>query len=338
MNSQLTILCFLILISVLNVSAQAPSGMRRVAAGTFWVGSTDPHANASEQPRHRVKLNAFWIDTTEVTNSDFARFVAATGYVTIAERPVNWEELKKQVAPGTPKPPDSMLAPGSLVFIVPKQGTPMNDVSLWWRWQLGASWKHPEGAASNINNRMNHPVVHIAYDDAAAYAAWANKRLPTEAEWEVAALGGKSGAIYPWGSRAPTDNDSVANIWQGIFPWKNDEHDGYLRTSPVASYQRNEYGLYDMGGNVWEWCSDQFRADAYEMLADSLGKRVAVSPQGPTTSWDPDEQISSITKHVIRGGSFLCHASYCESYRVSARRGESPDTGMSHIGFRCVRD
>jgi len=314
-------------------------GMVFVQGRTFEMGSTGAGEPRNEKPAHPVTVSSFWIDATEVTNAQFAAFVAATKYVTVAERPVDWEQIKRQVPEGTPKPADSVLQPGSLVFHMPREGTSTRDVSEWWEWTLGATWRHPEGPSSDINGRMDHPVVHVCFEDATAYARWAGKRLPTEAEWELAALAGSLDARFTWGDRVPTERDSVANIWQGTFPWRNTSRDGYVTTSPVRSYPPNALGIYDMAGNVWEWCSDLYRADAYnEVLKTLKKKKKIVDPHGPSSSWDPNEPVPTITKHVIRGGSFLCHVSYCESYRVRARRGESPDTGMSHIGFRCVEE
>ena len=330
----------LIIVLAVCVSASAQpdtKSMVYVKGRTFTMGSARADDPENEKPQHRVKVSDFWMDSTEVTNAQYELFVKATGYVTVAERPVEWEQIRLQVPPGTPKPPDSLLQPGSLVFTMPAEGTTTDDVAQWWKWVIGANWRHPEGTNSDIRNRMNHPVVHIAFEDAQAYATWAGKRLPTEAEWECAALAGAKSARFTWGNRIPSDGDSIANIWQGTFPYLNSERDGFLRTSPVRSYKPNKLGLYDMAGNVWEWCSDLFRADAYEQRLESDPKAIINNPTGPTTSWDPNDGVPSTRKHVIRGGSFLCHASYCESYRVSARRGETPDTGMSHLGFRCVR-
>jgi len=278
------------------------------------------------------------MDVTEVTNAQFRAFVEATGYKTVAERPVNWEELKKQVPPGTPKPPDDMLQPGSLVFTPPDHPVSTTDASQWLSWTPRANWRQPEGPGSSIEGRENHPVVHVAWEDAAAYATWAGKRLPTEAEWEFAARGGLSGSRFVWGNEPVSDDKPQANIWQGEFPWKNLQYDGYVRTAPVRSFPPNGYGLYEMAGNVWEWCSDQYRADEYVRRVSASTGSVLVNPTGPHDSWDPDDAVPTITKRVIRGGSFLCHRTYCSSYRPSARRGQSPDTGMSHLGFRCVQD
>ncbi len=318
--------------------AGAPEGMAWVPGGEFTMGSADPRAWATERPAHRVRVDGFCMDVAEVTNAQFAAFVEATGYVTLAQRPVDWEELKKQVPPGTPKPPEEMLAPWSLVFFVPSQPTGTEDMSRWWAWTSGADWSHPEGPGSTLEGRMNHPVTHVSFEDARAYAAWAGKRLPTEAQWEFAARGGLEGAQFVWGDAAPTEEEPRCNIWQGEFPWQNTLADGFLRTAPARSYGANGYGLYGMAGNVWEWCADNYRADEYPRRLQANGDALVVNPPGPEDCWDPNEDIENVPKKVIRGGSFLCLVSFCESYRPRARRGQAPDTGMSHLGFRCVMD
>ena len=305
-----------------------PPGMVWVPGGEFTMGSDA--GPATERPAHRVRVGGFWADETEVTNAQFRAFVDATGYVTTAEKAPDWEVMRKQFPPGTPKPPADQLVPGSLVFTPPADPVPTDNAARWWRWTPGACWKHPEGPGSDLAGRDDHPVVQVSWDDAAAYAKWAGKRLPTEAEWEFAARGGLAGKRFTWGDDPPKDDAKLANIWQGTFPNLNAKLDGWERTAPVRSFPPNGYGLYDTAGNVWEWCSDWYRADAYARA----GKGVAVDQAGPDTFLDPAEPLAP--KRVTRGGSFLCHVSYCESYRPAARRGTATDTGMSHLGFRCV--
>lgn len=328
--------CTLMLSSLVVLSAAdapAPSGMVWIPPGAFAMGSEEPNTNNSERPVHQVQVSGFWLDATEVTNRQFTAFVVATGYVTTAEKPVDWDELKKQLPAGTPKPPAEALAPGSMAFSPPT--TPVTDLAdygQWWKWLHGADWRHPEGLGSDIATRAEHPVVQVSWDDAVAYATWAGKRLPTEAEWEYAARGGLAGKRYAWGDAPLNDSDGThANIWQGTFPTTNLKVDGYGSTAPVATYPANGYGLHDMAGNVWEWCSDWYRADAYLAGANAI----SMNPFGPEKPWDPDEPDA--LKRVTRGGSFLCHVSYCESYRTAARRGTAYDSGASHIGFRCAK-
>jgi formylglycine-generating enzyme required for sulfatase activity len=301
-----------------------------IPAGEFVMGSDDPNAPATERPARKVRVDAFYLDEHEVTNAQFRAFVDATGYVTTAEQAPDWEEMRKQLPPGTPKPPADQLVPGSLVFTPPAAAVPLTNAAAWWRWVPGACWEHPEGPGSDLAGRDDHPVVHVSWDDAAAYARWAGKRLPTEAEWEYAARGGLAGKKYTWGNDPPAEDAKLANIWQGDFPNRNSKADGWERTAPVKSYPPNGYGLYDTAGNVWEWCSDWYRADAYA----AAGKGPRVNPAGPDTFLDPAEPL--VPKRVTRGGSFLCHVTYCESYRPAARRGTAADTGMSHLGFRCA--
>jgi formylglycine-generating enzyme required for sulfatase activity len=323
--------------------AAGPPGMVWIPGGTFTMGSEPgPGVRPDESPPHRVRVKGFWIDRTEVTNRQFAEFVKATGYVTIAERPVDWEELRKQVPEGTPKPAEEMLAPGALVFTMPTAGTRLDNPAGWWRWTPGASWRHPEGPDSSIDDRLDHPVVQVAWLDAVAYAAWAGKRLPTEAEWEFAARGGLDRRAFTWGDE-PID-PKRANTWQGDFPVRNDLSDGFARTAPVGRFPPNGYGLVDMAGNVWEWCDDRFDSSIYpRRVAEALrasvpeGEPAVTDPHGPDFARDPRNPEARDSR-VQKGGSFLCHASYCSSYRPSARMGCTPDTGMSHLGFRCVRD
>lgn len=309
-------------------------GMVWIPGGEFTMGSTDPLARPDESPVHRVRVDPFWMDTHEVTNEQFARFVEATGYVTIAERPVDWEKLREELPPGTPKPPDAFLEPGSMVFTPPTHAVDLRRFGLWWTWTRGASWRAPEGPGSSIEERADHPAVHIAYPDAQAYARWAGKRLPSEAEWEFAARAGLDARVNIWG------DDPVSaqrcNIWTGRFPHENTEEDGYARTAPVGSFPANAYGLYDMAGNVWEWCTDLYHNNAYGQRT-RVSESVIDNPQGPARSRDPRNPVAPESR-VQRGGSFLCNDSYCASYRPSARMGCTPETGMSHVGFRCVAD
>jgi sulfatase modifying factor 1 len=307
-----------------------PPGMVWIPAGTFSMGGVGPEAQPDELPVHRVRVDGFWMDRTEVTNGQFRAFVQATGYVTTAERKPAWDDLKRQLPPGTPRPDEAVLQPGSMVFVQPAGPVRLDDATRWWRWVQGASHLRPRGPRSEPPGD-DHPVVHVSWFDAQAYAAWAGKRLPTEAEWEYAARGGKEGLRFAWGDDPPSDERPRANLWQGRFPDDPRLTDGFLFTAPVASFPVNEYGLYDMIGNVWEWCQDHYRPDAYRQ--GSAGG-VASNPTGPPSSFDPDEPFSP--KRVTRGGSFLCNPVSCARYRPSARMRTSPDTGQSHLGFRTV--
>jgi len=305
-----------------------------IEGGRYTRGAARPGEADREYPAHQVELDGFYMDTTEVSNAQYSKFAQATGYKTLAERPVDWDELKKQLPPGTPKPADSLLAPGSLVFDPPEEIQSLKNHMQWWTWKTGADRFHPEGPESRITYKTDHPVVHVAYEDAAAYCRWKGGRLPTEAEWEYAARGGLEGKRFVWGETDPVKEPGLANIWQGDFPSRNDTLDGYSGTAPVGSYPANGYGLYDMAGNVWEWCSDYYHTEYYGTLVNARG---CFNPEGPARSYDPREPYAR-NKRVIKGGSYLCHESYCENYRPSAREAGAEDTGMPHLGFRCVYD
>ncbi len=300
--------------------------------GVFRMGARDANfAREDEYPVHPVKVNSFLIDPHPVTNAQFQKFVDETGYITTAEKDVNWQELKKQLPPGTPKPDESLLKASSLVFTPPSHRVNLNDVSNWWSWTRGANWKHPYGPDSSVDGLENYPVVHVSWQDAAAYAKWAGKRLPTEAEWEYAARGGHDDYVYAWGFEKVNEGQPKANSWDGEFPVYNSRADGYELLAPVKQYEPNGFGVYDMAGNVWEWCNDLYHHDYYKTF--DTGK-IAENPSGPETSYDPMEP--NVRKRVIRGGSFLCSDSYCSGYRAAARMKCTEDTGMSHLGFRCV--
>ena len=308
-------------------------GMVWVPGGTFSMGGDNSQASADEYPKHKVTVDGFWIDVTEVTNAQFEKFVKATGYVTTAEQKPDWNELKKQLPPGTPKPDESELVPASLIFKKTDKTVSLDDYSQWWEWKKGADWKHPHGPGSNIKGKEKYPVVHISWLDAQAYCKWVGKRLPTEAEWEFAARGGLENKIYPWGNEPVDEGKPKANTWQGSFPDKNTARDKFYYTAPVKSFMPNGYGLYDMAGNVWEWCADYYNNNYYATISNPDGIK---NPQGPDKSYDPDEPYA--IKRVIRGGSFLCIDSYCSGYRVARRMKSTEDSGMEHLGFRCVAD
>jgi formylglycine-generating enzyme required for sulfatase activity len=311
-----------------------PEGMVWIAGGTFLQGvvAHDKMAMEHEKPAFEVTVDGFYMDVTEVTNAQFAKFVKETGYITTAEREIDWEEMKRQVPEGTPKPHDSILQPGSLTFKKAKVSVPnLYDFSQWWRWTIGASWQHPNGPDSDIKGKDNYPVVQVSFEDAMAYCEWSGKRLPTEAEWELAARGGSNGTIYFWG-----DNASVlgkkANTWEGEFPVDNTKEDGFELRAPVNSYPANAYGLYDMAGNVWEWTSDWYNTNYYKEIAAT--KITLRNPQGAARPFTANNPYAK--EKVIKGGSFLCSASYCASYRVSAKMGSSTDSSLEHTGFRTV--
>ncbi len=306
----------------------APDGMVWVSGGSFWMGCDDCHM-PDAAPVHAVEVSGFWMDRTAVTNAQFAEFVQATGYRTVAER-----QLDPKDHPGVPQ---SSLVPGSAVFVPPKVDLPLLNHIDWWRYVPGANWRHPEGPGSDLRGGEDHPVVHVAYEDAVAYAKWAGKRLPTEAEFEFAARGGLDRNRYAWGNELKPGGKYVANIWQGRFPSQNTAEDGYLRTSPVHAFPPNGFGLYDMGGNVWQWTADWYRADYFASVrqAETATKRPVKDPVGPPESYDPAEP--AVPKHVVKGGSHLCSDRYCVRYLVGSRGKAEPGLGASNLGFRLVR-
>lgn len=315
-----------------EMMAKNKSGMVLIEGGHFEMGGDNGQARKDELPKVSTKVNSFWMDATEVTNAQFKTFVEATGYKTIAERKIDLGEIMAQLPPGTPPPPPEALEPMSLVFASPNQPVPDNP-AYWWQMIKKADWQHPQGPESSIKGKENYPVVHVSWYDAKAYANWAGKRLPTEAEWEYASRGGVEGKIYPWGDESIEEGEVKANFWQGNFPYKNEVKDGFIRLAPVASFAPNGYGLYDMAGNVWEFCADWYHSNYYP---HRVKNQLVDNPLGPGNSFDPDE--ATIPKKVVRGGSFLCNDSYCSGYRVAARMKSSADTGLEHTGFRCVRD
>jgi formylglycine-generating enzyme required for sulfatase activity len=312
--------------------APARDGMVWIPGGEFSMGAADPRGDAEggpdplfdARPIHRVYVDGFWMDRTEVTNESFDRFVRATGYVTIAERTPRAEDF-----PGAP--PEN-LVPGSVVFAPPSRAVPLDSHLRWWSYVKNASWRNPSGPGSDLRGREKLPVVHIAYEDAEAYARWAGKRLPTEAEFEFAARGGLAGRRYAWGDELRPGRRWMANTFQGHFPDADSGGDGWNGLAPVGSFPPNRYGLYDIAGNVWEWCSDWYRPDTYALAAAEVTR----NPTGPRDSFDPGEP--GVAKRVQRGGSFLCSSQYCARYLVGSRGKGEPSSGGSHLGFRCVRN
>jgi formylglycine-generating enzyme required for sulfatase activity len=297
-----------------------------IAPGTFTMGS-DAHY-PEEAPAHAVGVDGFWIDRFEVTNAQFAEFVSATGYVTVAERPLDPRQF-----PGAPV---QNLVPGSMVFVPTPGPVNLRHLSQWWQWVPGASWRHPEGAASDLSGRAHHPVVQVAHEDAAAFAFWAGASLPTEAEWEYAARGGLDGAAFAWGNEARPGGVAMANTWDGPdFPWRSAAPDGWFRTRPVGSFPANGYGLFDMTGNVWEW-TDDWWAGRHPDAANSCCAPDHAAGGDREGSLDPSQPQFPTPRKVVKGGSHLCADTYCLRYRPAARRPQMIDTGMSHVGFRCV--
>jgi formylglycine-generating enzyme required for sulfatase activity len=293
-----------------------------IEGGTFRMGSEDFYPE--EAPAREVRVGGFWIEPYTVTNTEFSKFVRKTGYVTVAERDLNPADF-----PGAPA---ENLVPGSLVFHMTSGPVNLRDYSQWWSWTPGACWKHPEGPGSSIDARPDHPVVHVAYEDAESYASWAGRRLPTEAEWEFASRGGLDSKRFVWGDQMEPDNKPAANTWQGDFPWRSTARHG-PGTMPVGKFAPNGYGLYDMAGNVWEWTSDWFVRDRTTVQSPCC----AGGEDARERSYDPCQPKVRIPRKVLKGGSFLCSPSYCLRFRPAARSPQMVDTGMSHLGFRCVR-
>lgn len=303
-------------------------GMVWVPGGEFVMGADNYYPE--ERPAHRVRVDGFWVDPATVTNAEYQRFADETGYVTVAER-----ELDPALYPGAP--PEN-LKPGSMLFVPTRGPVDLRDYSNWWRWAPGTSWRSPTGPGSSIDTLEDHPVVHIAYEDAEAYASWAGKRLPTESEWEYAARGGHEGRNFAWGDDDVQETAPLANTWQGSFPWQNALTDGFERTAPVGTYPPNDFGLYEMTGNVWEWTSDWFVARHPNEISSPCCS-ISVNPRidDMEKSYDPSQPDIQIPRKVVKGGSHLCSPAYCLRYRPAARQPQMIDTGMSHIGFRCVR-
>jgi formylglycine-generating enzyme required for sulfatase activity len=318
-----------------SAPTKAPPGMVWIPGGEFSMGCKTPsegyctmatmNAVNDSQPIHRVCVDGFWMDTNDVSNDEFEKFVKATGYKTVAEIAPTKEQFPTA-------PPENLVA-GSTVFTPTTNAVPLDDYFQWWRYVHGANWRHPTGPDSNIKNKGKYPVVQVAYVDAVAYAKWAGKRLPTEAEWEFAARGGLTGKTYWWGDELKPGGKWMANIYTGQFPYHDTGEDGFAGIAPVGQFPANDYGLFDMAGNVWQWCSDWYRPDYYTTL--KLTGAVVRNPQGPSSSYAPgDDQ----PQRVQRGGSFLCTDQYCTRYMMGTRGKGDVDTGSNHLGFRCVKD
>ncbi|ARE35589.1 formylglycine-generating enzyme family protein [Rhodococcus qingshengii] len=308
-------------------TATPPKNMSLIPGGTYWMGSEDFYPE--ERPVHQVTVDGFWMDTTAVTVAEFRRFVKATGHVTTAE-----------IAPDPADYPDAdpaLLVPGSLVFTSPPGPVSLDDYTQWWSFTPGADWRHPEGADSNIGGRERHPVTHVSYFDAQAYAAWAGKELPTEAEWEFAARGGLDRQAYVWGDHDSPGGRPGGNVWQGQFPWENLLEDGYERTAPVGKFRPNGYGLFDMAGNVWEWTADHYTSDHAHSSKNVAPASSCCIPRNPRAEFATEALAGEpYARRVIKGGSHLCAPNYCLRYRPAARQGESEESSTCHVGFRCI--
>lgn len=330
--------------ATMSPTVEGPAGMVWIPGGRFLMGSNHELAQPNEKPAHPVKVGGFWMDRTHVTNAQFRAFVEATGYVTTAERKPEWETLRVQLPPGTARPPEDALVAGAMVFVGTELPVDLQrDVNRWWRFVPGANWHHPQGPDSSIEGKDDHPVVQVSYEDAQAFARWAGKRLPTEAEWEFASRGGLEQATYAWGDQFEPMGKKMANVWtragQGKFPAINPKAAGFVGTAPVGSFPANGYGLFDMTGNAWQWVADWYRSDTYRRAERIPLFGEVENPAGPDDSWDANDAMVSANapRRVTRGGSFLCNQDYCMSYRPSARRGTDPFNPMSHIGFRLVK-
>jgi formylglycine-generating enzyme required for sulfatase activity len=327
----------------LGNSVNAPKGMSWIPGGEFLMGSDQSLADPNEKPIHPVKVSGFWMDVTHVTNNQFSQFVKATNYVTTAEKKPDWETLRVQLPPNVKKPPEHVLVAGAMVFTGTSKKVTFENYSEWWAYAPGANWAHPQGSTSSIKDKGDHPVVQVSYDDALAYANWIGKRLPTEAEWEFAARGGLSQNTYSWGNKLIDAGKQQANIWDDDitqFPVVNYKVAATaIGTTAVGTYPQNGYGLSDMSGNAWQWVADSYHIDYYQKLSEGLAGKVAINPQGPESSYDPNVpgMPANAPRRVMRGGSYLCSKSYCLSYRTSARRGNDPFSPMSHLSFRLVK-
>jgi len=330
-----------------STQTECTKGMVLIPGGKFTMGGEVvdfmmdwpyyARSRTDERPLNQIELSGFWISKTPVTNQEFKEFVEATDYVTTAEKAPLLEDIMKGLPPGSPAPNKELLVPASLVFTQPEEVVSLEYALSWWRWQKDANWKQPEGPGSSIEDRMDHPVVQVSFYDAEAYAKWKGMELPTEAQWEYAARGGHEQRVFTWGDQPITEGNPRVNIWQGNFPNENTLEDKFETTSPVLEFAPNQYGLYDMAGNVWEWVSDWYHDNAYELMKlENPPGKVILNPQGPNESFDPREPY--LPKKVIRGGSFLCNDSYCSGYRPAARMKNSPDTSSNHMGFRLVKN